>query len=317
MNSRALKIVVAFVVCVLIVELVLRFAWGFGTPALYIEDADFEYMYAPNQDIKRFGNTLITNEFSMRSKPLSDKDNIRILKFGDSVINGGTPTDQDSLASTLLENKLSKEYAKNIRVLNISAGSWGPDNAAAYLKKYGDFNCNMIVLVFSSHDLYDCMGHEKIVGENVNYPNKKPFSAIGEVFNRYFLPWAKEKLGMNELNYAKLDANQISTVNANINSGWNFFIDYCKQKNIPLCVILHPTVNEIANKQYNKNGQKIIAMLDSTKTPYVLELNNPIYASMYRDNIHFNNKGQAFLADEEYPIIKNMIDNYSNARKGN
>ena len=175
----------------------------------------------------------------------------------------------------------------------------------------------MIVLVFSSHDLYDCMGYEKIVGKNVNYPDKKPFSAIGEVFFRYFLPWAEVKLNMNKLVYAKLDANQISTVNVNKNSGWHFFIDYCKQKNISLCVILHPTLNEIYNKKYDENGQKIIAFLDSTKTAYVLELNNPINNSMYRDNIHFNNLGQAFLAREEYPIMKGMIDNYSNASKGN
>ena len=86
----------------------------------------------------------------------------RILVFGDSVLNGGSLTDHKKLATTLLEKSLQKSCDPLIRVLNISAGSWGPDNAFSYLKKHGDFNASAIVLFFSSHDAHDNMYHEKI-----------------------------------------------------------------------------------------------------------------------------------------------------------
>lgn len=37
-------------------------------------------------------------------------------------------------------------------MLNISAGSWGPDNCAAYLKHYGLFGAKAMSLLVSSHD---------------------------------------------------------------------------------------------------------------------------------------------------------------------
>jgi hypothetical protein len=313
------KIFVYFIVEVLIivaVECALRLFWGFGTPVLYTEDKDFEYIYSANQDVKRFGNHILTNEYSMRSKPLSKTDDIRILKIGDSVINGGTPTDQDSLASTLLENQLSEEYHKNIRVLNISAGSWGPDNAAAYIKKYGNFECKMMVLVFSSHDLYDNMEHEKIVGLNVNYPDKKPFCAIMEVLNRYLIPRIQEKFSLGAYAPSKLNPDMIGTRVLEINPGWQFFIEHCRKNNIALFVVLHPTTMEIEQNSYNENGKKIIALLDSSHVDYLKELDNHPAEDLYRDNIHYNARGQRFLAKEEHPEIKKFLDSYYKEHAG-
>lgn len=59
-----------------------------------------------------------------------------VLGLGDSVINGGVLTDQDSLATTRLSELLSKLIRKKVQVLNVSAGSWGPDNCEAYLNRY-------------------------------------------------------------------------------------------------------------------------------------------------------------------------------------
>ena len=180
------------VICLLLgSEILLRIVWGFGNPMLYVPDKDFEYIYAPNQEVTRFSNKICTNEYSMRSLPLADNDSIRILKIGDSVVNGGSLTDQDSLASTILENDLSEEFKCKVRVLNISAGSWGPDNAFAYVKKYGIFKAKLMILVFSSHDLYDVMQHEAILGLDPAMPVKKPPFAIAEVVERYLLPRMK------------------------------------------------------------------------------------------------------------------------------
>jgi len=135
---------------------------------LFNEDPGYEYIARPNQDIVRLDNRISYNAQSMRSKPLGQNDSCTIIGFGDSVINGGTLTDQDDLATTILEDSLGN----NIRMLNVSAGSWGPDNCAGYLKQYGDFHAKLFVLVVSSHDAHDNMQFEKIVGRHPSDPDK-------------------------------------------------------------------------------------------------------------------------------------------------
>lgn len=132
------KYIIRFLILLLflagLTEIILRYKYGFCNAPLYISDPDFEYIYAPNQNAKRFGNVIQTNSLSMRSKEVSPSDSLVILLIGDSVVNGGNLTDQDSIATTILEKRFVKKYGKKIRVLNISAGSWGPDNIAAFLK---------------------------------------------------------------------------------------------------------------------------------------------------------------------------------------
>jgi len=39
-------------------------------PFFYVENDKFEYIFAPNQHIERFGNEIFVNEYSMRSLSL-------------------------------------------------------------------------------------------------------------------------------------------------------------------------------------------------------------------------------------------------------
>src|SRR5690606_12796944 len=141
------KVVFSLLFLLVCVELILRLGYGFCNAPLYVKDPDYEYIYAPNQSVKRFGNTIRTNSLSMRNEELSVADSTVILLIGDSVVNGGSLTDNEDLASTLLETRLSDKLGHKVRVLNISAGSWGPDNGAAYLKKHGTFGAKLMCLV--------------------------------------------------------------------------------------------------------------------------------------------------------------------------
>ena len=313
--KKSLKISIWIISFTIVVELLLR-SLGLGNPPLYVSDEHFEYIYAPNQEIFRFGNRILVNEYGMRSKPIGKENNkITILKIGDSVINGGAPTDHDSLSTTILEKKLQQQFNKEIRVLNISAGSWGPDNAMAFIKKHGNFNASKIVLVFNSHDLYDIMTFEELVGKNINYPSRKPAFAMIELYKRYL----KDKL----FNIENSTSNESTKLNADshlntsvqdINPGWFFFPIYCKNNNIELLVILHPTKGELMQKEYNVYGKQIIHILDSLKVPYKLEINNGITEDMYRDKIHLNNKGQKFLEKLIYPELVEHIKMKLNAK---
>ncbi|MBE9175482.1 hypothetical protein IQ225_09545, partial [Synechocystis salina LEGE 06155] len=103
-------------------------------------------MFKPNQDVMRFGNSFRTNSYGMRSEELPKQKNdseLRVLVFGDSVINGGNLTDQSDLATEIVKSKINQ--SKEFSIANISAGSWGPGNWLAYVKEYGFFNANKLI----------------------------------------------------------------------------------------------------------------------------------------------------------------------------
>lgn len=292
MNKKA-RIVIILIITVLSLEIVMRVFFGFCDTVLMTENANFEYIAQPNQKRYRFGNHINYNAFSMRSEPI-DTSAIKILGFGDSVINGGVQTDHEELATTLLSSHLSEALDTKVQFLNISAGSWGPDNCYAYLEQYGDWNAEAIFLFVSSHDAFDTMNFEKIVGVNNSFPDKQYKLALYELLDRYLIPrlhrvlkkGEKDKLGINK----KTEASPF-------NSGFDNFYKYSLTKNIPLIIYLHAEKSELKAKKYNQQGQLIIDFANKNKIPLILDLNNNLQLSDFRDNIHINSLGQKKIAD--------------------
>jgi hypothetical protein len=71
--------VIALVVVVLIGgEMVARFFLGLGTPPLSVAHPRIEYMFQPNQDIRRFGNQVLINQYGMRSEALPERECHRV-----------------------------------------------------------------------------------------------------------------------------------------------------------------------------------------------------------------------------------------------
>ncbi|MFN0048046.1 MAG: hypothetical protein ACKVOU_02860, partial [Cytophagales bacterium] len=186
-NKAKISFLASAAIIVALSEFFLRFYFGFCNTVLMKEDSNCEYMAQPSQSRFRFRNMIKYNSFSMRSDEI-DSASLIILGFGDSVINGGVQTDHDSLATTILSKSFTKLYQQKVQFLNISAGSWGPDNCYAYLQKYGNFNAKSIYLFVSSHDAYDNMNFQKIVGVNESFPSSQYSLAIYEMFDRYLKP---------------------------------------------------------------------------------------------------------------------------------
>jgi lysophospholipase L1-like esterase len=183
-----LSITIALLITVLILlEIALRIFFGFGDPLLYVADPEIGYLLAPNQSVKRFGNRIETNRFSMRSPNFTPKPEAkRILLLGDSIINGGWWTDQKDVISEVMQ-RLGTAHGQ-LEVLNASANSWSPRNELAYLKRFGTFNADVITLVINTDDLFGTQPTSLGVGRDRNYPDRKPMSAIQEVLDRYLLP---------------------------------------------------------------------------------------------------------------------------------
>jgi len=237
----------------------------------------------------------------MRNEPLTNDDKCVVLGFGDSVINGGALTDQDSLATTIVE----KQLGNGIRFLNISAGSWGPDNSAAYLKKYGDFNAKMIILFVSSHDSHDNMTFEEIVDHHESYPSSQYLLASGELVMRYLLPRIQNMFRSE--NNGNTDNLMINKHGSGFNPGFEFFKDYTQEHNIPFTVCLHAEDTELAQGKFNSQGQEILDFCAQHNIKVITGFDIGEKPGDYRDGIHINEKGQRRWAQALYKEIRDVL----------
>jgi hypothetical protein len=177
-----LLIAIAFVL--LLLEGALRWTIGLGKPPLYEGDPEIGYLLAPNQTTRRMGNRIAINQFSMRSDPFSVKRPQGVVRFfliGDSLVNGGWWTDQSATLSALMQQQISQVLDKSVEVLNAAANSWGPRNQLAYLKRFGLFESQVLVLLINTDDLFATAPTALPVGRDRNYPNRLPTSAISEL----------------------------------------------------------------------------------------------------------------------------------------
>ncbi|MGL5061540.1 MAG: SGNH/GDSL hydrolase family protein [Microcoleus sp.] len=171
------------------IELSLRLL-GFGDPALMQADRDTGYIFSPNQIVYRFGNRIEYNEFSQRSEPIvaqKPDGTLRILITGDSVLNGNNTTDQKETISELLEARLVG-IKQRVEVLNASAGSWGIGNQLGYIRKFGTFGSDAVILQIGTHDLVQPTSGIGL-GENHGMTlNQKRLFAIQEAVENHVLP---------------------------------------------------------------------------------------------------------------------------------
>lgn len=280
-------------------EIALRSFLGLANAPLYYASNEYEYMACPNQDGHRFGNHYHYNSYSQRSEEPDSTKKI-ILGLGDSVLFGGVQTDQDSLATSIFTQETG------MQMLNISAGSWGPDNCAAYLKKFGLFDAKAMFLLVSSHDAHDNMDFQPVVGTHPSYPNKQYALAWGELLDRYLIPrvFPKKKKEADP-DQKVLDGIGIEKNGKVFNPGFDQLADMAKQANIPLYVYLHADLQELKEGKYNEQGQEIIDWAERNNINLIKELDFHFSESDYRDGIHINAAGQRKLAE----IMKTVLVN--------
>lgn len=299
------KVYIIVSLCLIVfVELILRYVFGFCDAVLYQPSPAYEYIAQPNQHRYRFFSHIDYNSYSQRSDE-PDSTKTIVLGLGDSVIFGGTMLDQDSIATTLF----SKETG--MQMLNISSGSWGPDNCAAYLKEKGTFGAKAMVLVCSSHDAFDVMSHVPVVGIYPNYPDKQYKLAIWEVIDRYLMPRIKVYFSGKQL--LDPDAQVVEKVKSdegvankalNFDPGFDQLLQISEEKHIPFFIYLHPEVGEVMSRKYKEGGLMIMEWAKTHHIKLIDGLNEGVTVDMYRDVIHLNEKGQRNLANS----LKKMIN---------
>ncbi len=297
------------------IEVLLRVLLGFGNPLIYIADAECGYLLAPNQRVRRLGNRIEINQYSMRSgaiAPLPDPETLRVLLLGDSVANGGWWTDQTDTISEIIARQLrlqlqnlpsnsqlsSKVNYADFEVLNASANSWGPRNQLAYAKRFGVFGAKVLVLLLNTDDLFASAPCAEVVGRDRSYPDRQPRSATLKLLNRYLLPamaarpLAASQAESGDVVGCNLEAiRQIQTI--------------AVSANVEFLLAVTPKRHEFGEGSRDwevKARERLAELVEREKITYIDFL--PIFNSaaqlptLYRDNIHLSPQGNQLVSNK-------------------
>ena len=284
------------VLTVVLAEAGARWGLGLGTPPLSVEHPTIDYMFAPNQDVNRFGNRQVFNSFGMRSEPLDDVGERQlILVFGDSVLNGGNLTDHKELATTLATDD-------DTFFGNVSAGSWGPGNYRAWIDEFGLLGADDVVFVLRDHDLND-QPEFKPLNPNT-HPTERPLFALGELVTRYLPRYLPDEIA--SVFALETPDSRDHPVTMNRPTGIEDMQDIFARlaaNGVSSCILFHPTQSELDGE--DRTGTAVFQELaDSWDIPSIdlasayLERGNPSQFYRENDNIHINAAGQQVLAAE-------------------
>jgi hypothetical protein len=136
-------------------ECILR-SMGFGSPIVYRIDPYVRYYPAPNQDVHRYGGRIHINAFGMRSQDIAEakpRGVFRILMLGDSTLYGGSYLDQSQMYATRIGELLNEKPGmlpgspRKVEILALGVNAWGPPHELAYVKEFGLFNADLVMVM--------------------------------------------------------------------------------------------------------------------------------------------------------------------------
>lgn len=266
-----------------------RYGLGLGTPPLSIADPEVEYMFAPDQEVMRFGNRFSTNGIGMRSPGLDQVgDRTFVLALGDSVLNGGNLTDQGELATTLSSDG-------DVFYGNASAGSWGIPNMLAWYRKFEPAGVDKLVIVYSSHDALDVPTFEPL--DPGTHPTASPASALWEGATRYLPRYLPDLAGEEEEAASPHAPGAATHLAKDVLSAMAGLRDLAAQEGLPVCVVHHWTQHEIDTGE-EAGGAEMGSAWQNLGVPLIEDQSvfAPAGAGAYRDDIHLSAEGQRLLS---------------------
>lgn len=283
-------------------ELAARYALGMGDPPLFKADPQIEYLPLAGRSYRRFGNDVSYNSYSMRSPEFpaekADPAELRVMVIGDSVVNGGSPSDQSELATTLLPGLLREELGRPVVVGNISCGSWGPLNQLEYVRRFGLFGADVVVIVLNSEDAGDAPTYAPLGRE---LPTRTPLLALEELFTLY-VPKAfrYHVLGEKEDLTAVPEPNA-EDVRASL-AAVERLVETAREAGASVVLVHHFRLPELQAGKPEKGYENLKAVASKLGLPYV-DTKHEITRLMrekqqgYRDYIHPDAAGQVALAE--------------------
>lgn len=308
--KRAALVVLAMTgLAIVLGEIAARVVLGLGDPPLSVADEAMEYRFKPG-DYRRFGNRVYYNAHSMRSDEAAPRktraDEFRVLVLGDSVVNGGAQLDQKRIATELLKSRLAEQLQRPVWVGNASAGSWGPANLLAYVRRYGWFDADVVLIVVSSHDAADAPTFEPLVGVDPSFPDRKPALAITEAVTRYLPRYVPSGRRASPATAPSLAAES-PAVKSSL-SALGTLLEAAVATGARVLVLQHWEQEETAGGP--KRGHDWIAAAVDAKgvSRREFKAGTGDDRSGYQDNVHLSAKGQGLLAAAMEQAIMDEAD---------
>ncbi|KXF75448.1 hypothetical protein ATN84_19505 [Paramesorhizobium deserti] len=319
MSSTRNLLIPIFISVALIIgaEISLRLILGLGNPPLFESDPEIGYLMVANQDVYRRGGRIKINAFHQRSNdlPLHPADGVtRILFLGDSITFGVTGVDQTQIFSELVGSTLRRS-GQNVEVMNASAVSWGIGNEFAYVRRFGTFGSKISVLQIGSADLLQPTSTGDGVGVNAGQPSQKPFSAIGELFERVLIPRLMIFMGLEDQGNEPAPSDRDWQFQQNMQHFANLIATIRRQNSLPLVVIM-PTLFEMTSEidpelqLYAPYRSRFQRYLQQLAVPFIDVwepwLRDPNVDSYYTDGTHLTAAGNRALSKEIVAAINRL-----------
>ncbi|MFN6481884.1 MULTISPECIES: SGNH/GDSL hydrolase family protein [unclassified Nostoc] len=306
---RKYRIPIYITFTLIITEISLRLLLGLGNPVLSQADTYTGYRFQANQKIFRFGKRIEYNQYSQRSElitPEKPKGILRIMMIGDSVLNGGSPTDQQQIITELFKSKILAT-GHPVEVLNASAGSWGIGNQLGYLREFGTFESDVVVLEIGTNDLAQPTSTSAPVGNDPNFPTHRPLLAIQEAWTRYTWPRLLEIFKIDsapsDFSLTPLSAEPDRQFQQNMQS-LEAIVKLVRAQKIPIFVLFVPELsNLVPSNNPPKYKLEFIQQLKSLQVPLIdteiqwSSLPKKKVETLFRDGIHPNEAGNQALAN--------------------
>ena len=297
------RAVLAFVALVLAGECFCRYVIGLGDPPLSVADPQIEYMFKPGT-YHRFGKRVSINPYHMRSDDFTPArgatNELRVLVIGDSVANGGALVDQTEVASELLRDKLHRLLGRPVVTGNASAGSWGPPNEAAYVRRFGLYDADFVVLVFNSGDADDVPSGNPVVGVDPDHPGERPVSALLELVTRYgprYLPFLAPPPSLDT------PTNEVQA-HAWCEASEKWLIAEARRRGARILVVLHYQRDEVGKPE--PPGLRLLRQWAEAAGAPVLSMDRP-YADSPARNALFWNPGPMHLTAQGHQVMADTL----------
>ncbi len=320
--NRLFRLVGGGVAAIVGLEIGLRVAFGLGTPPLSQADPQTGYRFQPNQKLVRFGKHIEYNEYSQRNGPIAATKpaNVRrIMMVGDSVINGGATIDQSQILTAQLRDRLIKS-GYDVEVINASAGSWGVENRIGYVKEFGTFASDVLILQIGTSDLIQPTSTGDVVGYHPSYPDHSPPLALSEAWLVYMQPRLSQLLpGANvpAKNEASPAVDEGRWFQRNMQS-LQKFLEQMKAQKMPVLVLFTPDRKDvIPTPGKPRYKTEFFHLLNTLKTPVIdvhaawVEQPKTTIEGYFWDGVHLTPQGNAAVVEllRQQPCLSQALPN--------
>jgi hypothetical protein len=203
--------------------------------------------------------------------------------------------DQDETIPELLEKNIDRGTGLDGEVLNASAPSWGIENEFEYIRRFGIFGSDSVVLVINNADIYQVKSSPEYLYAT-GRRTERPFSALYEVF----LEWT----GKNKSRYRSPEYDATEIFNKHRRIIFRDLAGLVQEKGKRFILVMIPP------ERKNTPEGRLPLVYKEEEGFTVIDLANgpsPLKKDHYIDQIHLNKKGNQKIADLIYDELRPTI----------